>query len=263
MPANLLPRLLICALVGTPLAMAGEAAPDATPSKAYSVLQRLGLLHSSGGSASSAVPVTPAPVPPAREPETVVQTQPAAVSAPAPADPLARAYEMLRAKGLLPGGAPVVPARAQGMRLPRPGAERVVVDKSDRKLFLLKNGRTYREYRISLGAMPSGPKLRAGDLRTPEGIYTLDWRNPHSRFYKSIHISYPNDDDRVRAQLAGVNPGGNVMIHGEHYLAALSRTLRRASTPKDWTEGCIALKNEQMDELWQEIADGTPIEIRP
>jgi hypothetical protein len=95
-------------------------------------------------------------------------------------EPLSRAYELLRAKGLLPGG-PVNPAAKARPPLRNAGAERVLVDKSERKLFLFKGGRPYREFRISLGAMPVGPKQRAGDLRTPEGVYTLDWRNPRSR----------------------------------------------------------------------------------
>ena len=179
-----------------------------------------------------------------------------------PTGPLANAYAMLRAKGLLPGGPVKHVERARPVRR-MAGAERVVVDKSARKLYLYRNGHPYREYRVSLGAMPVGPKQRAGDLRTPEGSYTLDWRNPHSRYYKAIHISYPNEQDRQRAARLGVDPGGDIMIHGEHYLPSLQRTLRRARTPKDWTEGCIALNNEYIDELWKEVADGTPIEIRP
>jgi hypothetical protein len=260
-------------LVASLLLASGAAIANTTPeasatsaSQAYSVLQRLGLLQK------------PAPAEPARHLEkTAPATPPApAVSAaasaaePAPAvnvalaatDPLSRAYELLRAKGLLPGGPAKPHAQADSPRR-RPGAERVLVDKSERKLVLFKGGRPYREYRISLGGMPEGPKQRAGDLRTPEGVYTLDWRNPRSRFYKSIHISYPNEQDRTRAAELGVDPGGNIMIHGEHYLPSLKRTLRRAKTPKDWTEGCIAINNESMDEIWHEVADGTPIEIRP
>ena len=122
-------------------------------------------------------------------------------------------------------------------------------------------GRLQREYPILLGAMPRGPKMQAGDLRTPEGVYTLDWRNPKSRFYKAMHISYPSPSDRERAQEKGVDPGGMVMIHGEHYEPAMRRVLRR--NPKDWTEGCIALNNEHIDELWHTVPVGTPIEIKP
>jgi murein L,D-transpeptidase YafK len=175
---------------------------------------------------------------------------------------VSRAYALLRAKGLLPGGTPGGRQHA-AVRSYRPGAERVIVDKSERMLYLFKAGKAYKEYRISLGGFPKGPKLKRGDLRTPEGVYTLDWRNPRSRYYKSIHISYPNDQDRIRAEQLGVDPGGDIMLHGEHYLPALKRTIRRAQSQKDWTEGCIALNNEFMDEIWQEVADGTPIEIRP
>ena len=105
----------------------------------------------------------------------------------------------------------------------------MLVDKSERKLFLLRNGQAFREFRISLGKAPEGPKLQEGDLRTPEGVYTLDWRNPKSGFYKSIHISYPNENDRLQAQKRGVSPGGMIMIHGEHYIPSLSRIYRLAS----------------------------------
>ena len=139
----------------------------------------------------------------------------------------------------------------------------MIVDKSDRKLYLMRSGKVYREYAVSLGGNPKGAKQRAGDLKTPEGTYVLDWRNPRSRFYKSIHISYPNAEDRLRAERLGVDPGGDIMLHGEHYNPALQRTLRRAKLRRDWTEGCIALNNEHIDEIWREVSDGTPIDIRP
>lgn len=167
-------------------------------------------------------------------------------------------YQVLRRLGLLkplPGAAPGSLAGAG------PRVDRVVVEKSKRKLYLLRNGQKFREYPILLGAMPRGPKMQAGDLRTPEGVYTLDWRNAKSRFYKAMHISYPSPSDRERAQEKGVDPGGMVMIHGEHYEPAMRRVLRR--NPKDWTEGCIALNNEDIDELWHTVPVGTPIEIKP
>ncbi|KIH75678.1 L,D-transpeptidase catalytic domain [Geoalkalibacter ferrihydriticus] len=139
-------------------------------------------------------------------------------------------------------------------------ADLVIVEKSQRKLHLVSNGHVFRSYDIALGANPVGHKLYKGDGRTPEGRYYLDWRNPQSRFHKSMHISYPNERDRERAQRLGRSPGGHIMIHG------IPNRYRRAPElfeGLDWTEGCIAVRNEDMEEIWQLVADHTPIEIYP
>ncbi|MDO3377916.1 L,D-transpeptidase family protein [Geoalkalibacter halelectricus] len=139
-------------------------------------------------------------------------------------------------------------------------ADLVIVEKGDRKLHLVSNGQVFRSYDISLGSNPVGHKMYKGDGRTPEGRYYLDWRNPQSRFHKSIHISYPNDRDRERARHLGRPPGGHIMIHG------IPNQYRRAPelfVGLDWTEGCIAVRNEDMEEIWQLVADHTPIEIYP
>jgi murein L,D-transpeptidase YafK len=136
----------------------------------------------------------------------------------------------------------------------------VLVLKSDRVLRLLNNGKTLKEYRVSLGKQPVGHKTREGDLRTPEGRYILDWRNENSRFYRSIHISYPNARDMRRAQQMGADPGGMIMIHGRpsYYSSATHRY-----DNKDWTDGCIAVTDSEMDEIWEMVKDGTPIIILP
>ena len=141
-------------------------------------------------------------------------------------------------------------------------ADQVVVKKSERKLMLMQGGKPIREYRVALGDNPYGHKLFQGDERTPEGDYVLDWRNPRSNFYKSIHVSYPNERDQMFARALGDDPGGMIMIHGlPNYLpanAALANYNRR-----DWTDGCIAVDNKEMDEIWQAVRDGTPIRILP
>lgn len=136
----------------------------------------------------------------------------------------------------------------------------VLVLKADRVLKLLNNGKTLRKYRISLGKQPVGHKLQEGDFRTPEGRYVLDWRNENSKFYRSIHISYPNARDISRAQQMGADPGGMIMIHGRpsYYSAPEHRY-----TNKDWTDGCIAVTDSEMDEIWDMVDDGTPIIILP
>lgn len=137
---------------------------------------------------------------------------------------------------------------------------KVLVRKSERRLFLMDDDQVVRSYRISLGDNPEGHKLYEGDQRTPEGDYQLDWRNSNSDFYKSIHISYPNARDRELASAWGLDPGGSIMIHG---LPNEAGDMAFAYSGLDWTNGCIAVTNEEMDEIWQLVADGTPIRILP
>ena len=143
---------------------------------------------------------------------------------------------------------------------PLPKAERVVVDKSERRLSLIRGEKVYRSYRISLGGEPVGQKQREGDLRTPEGRYVLDWRNPESCCYKSLHVSYPGAEDQRRAAERGDDPGGQIMIHGQINRRGWLGWLNQF---RDWTHGCIAVRNAAMEEIWNAVDDGTPIEIRP
>lgn len=143
---------------------------------------------------------------------------------------------------------------------PSQRADRVVVYKSERKLVLLSQGREIRSYKVALGTEPVGPKTRQGDHRTPEGIYTLNSRNANSQFYKAFHISYPGPKDIAAAKKLGVSPGGDVMLHG---LPKKYAWVGNAHTLHDWTDGCIAVTNEEMDELWKLIPVGTTIEINP
>lgn len=137
---------------------------------------------------------------------------------------------------------------------------KVLVRKGERRLYLLSGDKKVRSYRISLGNNPVGHKLYEGDKRTPEGDYVLDWRNANSDFYKSIHISYPSPEDRELAAAWGLDPGGSIMIHG---LPNGAGDLAFAYTGLDWTEGCIAVTNEEMDEIWALVDNGTPIRILP
>ena len=139
-------------------------------------------------------------------------------------------------------------------------ADYVVVDKSDRKLYLYKAGRILREFDVALGQMPNGPKQREGDFRTPEGKYVLDDRNVNSDFFLSIHVSYPNETDRARARELGVDPGGQIMIHG---LPNEPKYDVRHYQGTDWTDGCIAVSNSDMVDIWLMTRESTPIEIRP
>lgn len=139
-------------------------------------------------------------------------------------------------------------------------ADKVVVLKKDRELTLFAQGKALKTYKIALGEDPVGPKTQRGDHKTPEGDYILDRRNGHSQFYRSIHISYPNATDVARARKLGVPPGGDVMVHG---LPNGYRWLGASHRLHDWTDGCIAVTDEEMDEIWRAVVDGTSIEIRP
>jgi murein L,D-transpeptidase YafK len=139
-------------------------------------------------------------------------------------------------------------------------ADKVLVIKSERRMLLLKGEKVLRSYEIALGKDPEGPKMCRGDKKTPEGTYTLDRRNPSSRFYRSIHISYPGKNDLENARRHKVSPGGDVMIHG---LPNGKGRMGELHSVLDWTNGCIAVTNAQMDEIWRMVPNGTPIEIRP
>ncbi len=138
--------------------------------------------------------------------------------------------------------------------------DHVLVKKSELKMYLISNGVKIKEYSIALGANPKGHKEKEGDERTPEGKYLLDYKKSDSSFYKAIHISYPNEEDKAKAKEKGVNPGGLIMIHGQKnglgWLSWLSQNF-------NWTNGCVAVTNSEMDEIWNLVKAGTPIEILP
>jgi murein L,D-transpeptidase YafK len=139
-------------------------------------------------------------------------------------------------------------------------ADALLVVKSERRLYLLRNGERYRSYRIALGLSPNGHKEREGDYRTPEGRYRIYRRNPKSDFFLSLGISYPDVDDERRAKQNGWKPGGAIMIHGQPNVPKRSANYYRTA---DWTDGCIALSNDDMLEVWLLTRTNVPIEIRP
>lgn len=140
-----------------------------------------------------------------------------------------------------------------------PNIDSVLVEKAKRKMYLISGGVTYREYSISLGDNPIGHKQQEGDQKTPEGKYTIDYRNPNSRYHLSLHITYPNKDDKKTAKEMGVSPGGDIFIHG---LPNGIGWMPAAFEGRDWTDGCIAVTNAEIKEIWALVKNGTPIEIR-
>jgi len=137
--------------------------------------------------------------------------------------------------------------------------DKIVVLKSAHSMTLYAGGRSLKVYRVALGTGPGNAKQKRGDHETPEGNYVIDSRNANSKFHLALHVSYPNATDRVRAKKLGVDPGGEIMIHG---LPAGYSWLGRAQVIADWTDGCIALTNAEMDEVWKLAPTGTPVEIR-
>lgn len=156
-----------------------------------------------------------------------------------------------RPSALPPPPLPPPPARA----IP---VDFVLVEKAQRRLTLYGQGRPIKSYGdLQFGDDPVGHKRFEGDERTPEGRYVLDYRNPNSSYHLSLHVSYPNAQDRAYAAQYGRSPGGLIFIHGQ------PNGLEEGRVPGDWTDGCIALSNAQIEEIWQLVRDGTPIEIRP
>jgi murein L,D-transpeptidase YafK len=139
-------------------------------------------------------------------------------------------------------------------------ADAVLVVKSEKRLYLMRDGEQFASFPVTFGGQPIGHKRERGDQRTPEGHYMLDYKNSNSKFYKSIHISYPNRQDRKNAARRGVDPGGDIMIHGQLNGWQWASPIIQLFS---WTDGCIALSNRNMDRVWKAIEPETPIEIRP
>jgi murein L,D-transpeptidase YafK len=139
-------------------------------------------------------------------------------------------------------------------------ADAVLVIKSESRLYLINKGKRFASFSVTFGTEPTGHKQKQGDGRTPEGHYRLDYKNPNSDYYKSIHISYPNTEDIKNARRLGVDPGGDIMIHGQANGWGWAAPFTQFFS---WTNGCIALSNRDMDQVWEAVDPGTPIEIRP
>jgi murein L,D-transpeptidase YafK len=150
-------------------------------------------------------------------------------------------------KPLAPPAAPVV-------------ADSIVVEKSQHRLSLYHGGTLLRSYLVALGQEPVGDKVKIGDNRTPEGVFRIEARNPASRYHRSLRISYPDAAHRARARQLGVSPGGDIMIHG---LPDSQAWVGAAHRDFDWTEGCIAVTNQEIEEIWSAVPVGTPIQIKP
>jgi hypothetical protein len=199
----------------------------------------------------SSLPAVAAPATPASE-----------ASATAPAVPVAAAtlafssVSSLGAGTNATGSGPSLPAAATRSLM----ADRILIEKGARRLLLLNRGKVIAEYPVKLGLSPKGHKQFEGDFRTPEGVYHLSRRNPRSEFFLSVEVSYPNEADRARADAEGLRPGGLIMIHGQ---PNVPRKPPEDYATRDWTDGCIAVSNAAMVDIWQRTRIGIPIEIRP
>lgn len=139
-------------------------------------------------------------------------------------------------------------------------ANLIRVDKQARQMTLLRDGQPIKSYQIALGGNPVGPKQREGDSRTPEGRYFIDSKNARSRFHLALHVSYPSAEDKARAAQDGVPPGSDIMIHG---LPNGLSIVGRWHLKRDWTDGCVAVTNREMEEIWALVDTGTSVEINP
>lgn len=160
-----------------------------------------------------------------------------------------------------PAGAPKPPVSSPPITVAAPPALlRIEIYKASRSLQLWRGAQLLQSVGIALGQQPIGHKTCEGDSRTPEGVYTVTERKADSRFHLALRLSYPNTDDRLRAARLGCNPGGDIMIHG---LPNGRGYMGSAHRQEDWTEGCAAVTNEEMDRLWALVPAGTRVEIRP
>jgi murein L,D-transpeptidase YafK len=141
-----------------------------------------------------------------------------------------------------------------------PQADKIVIVKSTRTMTLLNGDKTLKTYKVALGSVPVGPKRVEGDHKTPEGNYVIDFKNPQSQFHMALHISYPGTADRQKAEKLGARPGGAIMIHGLARPFAYLGPLHRQT---DWTDGCVAVTNPEIEEIWKLVPVGTRVEIRP
>ncbi|MFI5228456.1 MAG: murein L,D-transpeptidase family protein [Gemmatimonadales bacterium] len=139
-------------------------------------------------------------------------------------------------------------------------ADSIVVDKTKRTLTLYEMGEPVHVYQVALGPQPKGDKVRMGDGRTPEGVYHIDYKNPQSKYHMALHISYPDAAHLQRASALGVSPGGDIMIHG---LPPAYKSIGAEQSKYDWTEGCIAVTDQEIEQIWAAVPQGAPIQIKP
>lgn len=172
---------------------------------------------------------------------------------------LARVFATLALLAVMGLGLAALYLRPAPPVLPLTGqVERIIVEKSARRMLLIQNGTVVRQYRIALGFAPEGDKTRQGDGRTPEGVFRIDRRNDRSAYHLSLGLDYPRPQDRARAAAGGYDPGGDIMIHGQP-----NSLPDGAVVNGDWTAGCIAVSNAEMREIWAATPTGTPVEVRP
>ena len=240
-----------------------------------SILLGTSLLVSGGDSVKKKAPEKA----PARKPESVVQAgvPVSSGSASRPKPLLGKAIEksvLNTARAVAPRAAYLSAAirrrASRGPALP-PGiqanpnnvpftADSIVVEKSRHTMTLYNQGTPVRIYFIALGQNPLGKKVSLGDNRTPEGLYYIDGHNPASKYHLSLKVSYPNEQDVAEARARGVSTGGDIMIHG---LPRGFENVGAEHRQRDWTNGCIAVTNAEIEEIWSAIPDGAPIHIKP
>ena len=209
-------------------------------------------------------PEAAAPAPAAAPAASAAATPPTPEPTPAtPADATAAAASVTEPFGTASDASGPFGVASAGIESQRAGyepADTILVRKAERRMYLMRANRIIAEYPIRLGLNPTGHKEREGDFRTPEGLYQLVGRNPRSDYFLSLEVSYPNEEDRARAKKSGVSPGGLIMIHGQPNVPRKSPDYY---ANYDWTNGCIAVSNSDMVDIWLRTQPGTVIVIRP
>ena len=253
--------------VGAPVAAEAMAKPVAMPAPAAALPTRTDAKEAVVATATSSAAATPASnaTPSSKAPVVAPADAVAKAAAPGPGTPTTtrvdpRTVVSVRSSETIE---PLyaVPIPAAGIRIPRPtAADSIVVYKRERTLILYNRGVPVKSYFIALGSQPVGDKQRKGDQRTPEGIFYINAHNPASKFHLALRISYPSDAHRARAAALGVDPGGDIMIHG---LPKDFSEAGKAQSQNDWTNGCVAVSNQEIEEIWQAVPDGTPVQIKP
>ena len=238
----------------------------------FLVLSPMGSALAQGFHSVSSMGTNPAVAAPAGVTPSGEFTAPAPTPAPAPAPAVApvpapsaggHAFSSISSIGTSSGAAataPAAPAVRQAGNSSFETADRIVVKKAERKMYLLRSEHIIAQYPVKLGLNPYGHKEREGDFRTPEGRYQLVRRNPRSEFFLALEVSYPNETDRARARARGVPPGGLIMIHGQPNVPRKPADYYARNV---WTDGCIAVSNSDMVDIWLRTPVGVPIEIRP
>lgn len=252
--------LLSLALASALVTVLPAARPDSTPAVRPATPAVADSLATRPRTDSATAPVTTTIATPPATQTLAMLTAPAAAAASAPAAAPAPAPAPTVASWNVPVPMPAWATSTHTGLVRAARADSIVVEKGEHRMTLFAGGSAVGTYLVALGKIPVGAKNERGDFRTPEGLYTIDARNANSRYHRALHVSYPNADDKARAASRGIDPGGDVMIHG---LPNGQGAVGAAHRTYDWTNGCVAVTDQEIEQIWSAVPVGTPIRIKP